>query len=216
MTFRKSYKTHRMCASPIPPFRESLPALLSFLPDETQLGLHRVAAQSCRIMCGQVRSAKVGLAQSPEVHGHADGWSGSLWLLHSWSLAEQESKWERTLDVSQMCFSYGSVQSVPPPPRELGRRRAVDLEDEGTSPEITWISASLSLMMLQMSVHLGSGMKQIQNAGKKKNTLTNYAGSSLLFCTPFRQHHPHKTPLKHFTAILHSTSHCFTHLPRCK
>lgn len=104
MTFRKSYKTHRTCASPIPPFRESLPALLSFLPDETRLGLHGVAAQSCRIMCGQVRSAKVGLAQSPEVHGHADGWSGSLWLLHSWNLAGQESKWERTrvLDVLQL------------------------------------------------------------------------------------------------------------------
>lgn len=69
---------NRTCASPIPPFRESLSALLSFLPDETWLGLHSVAAQSCRIICGQVRSDKVGLAQSPEVHGHAGGWSGSL------------------------------------------------------------------------------------------------------------------------------------------
>lgn len=69
---------NRTCASPIPSFRESLPALLLFLPDETQLGLQGVAAQSCGIICGQVRSDKVGLAQSPEVHGHAGGWGGSL------------------------------------------------------------------------------------------------------------------------------------------
>lgn len=68
----------RTCASPTPSFRESLPALLSFLPDETRLGLHGVAAQSCGNVCGQVRSDKAGLAQSPEVHGHADGRSSSL------------------------------------------------------------------------------------------------------------------------------------------
>lgn len=69
---------NRTCASPILSSRESLPALLSFLPDETRLGLHGVAAQSWRIISGQVRSDKVGLAQSPEVHAHAGGWSGSL------------------------------------------------------------------------------------------------------------------------------------------
>lgn len=55
-----------------------------------------------------------------------------------------------------MCFSYEFVQSVPPPLRELERRRAVDLEDERQTPKITWVLASLALVTLgQMSVYLG-------------------------------------------------------------
>lgn len=114
-----------------------------------------------------------------------------------------------------MCFSYGFVLSVPPPLRKLGSRRAVDLEDEGKSPEITHILASLSLMMLEMSLHLGSGMKQLRIMARE-NTLRNYTDSSLLLGTLFRQHHTDKIPLKQFTAILRSTLHCFTHLSRCK
>lgn len=124
---------NRTCASPIPSFGESLPALLSFLPDETRLGLRGVAAQSCGIVCGQVRSDKVGLAQSPEVHGHAEGWSGSLQsqrvapaFLEHCRVGKQLGKGR----LSWMCFSYGSVQSVPQLFRELGRRRALDLQDE--------------------------------------------------------------------------------------
>lgn len=138
---------NRSCASPIPPFRESLPARLSFLPDETRLGLHAVAAQGCRIICRQVRSDKAGLAQSPEV----PGWSGSLQGQHVPPAFLEHCRAGKQLGqglVFQICFSYGSVQSVPPPLRELGRRRAAHLEDEGKSPEIVCISASLSLMML--------------------------------------------------------------------
>lgn len=67
-----------------------------------------------------------------------------------------------------MSFSCEFVPSVPTPLRELGRRRAVDLADETKNPKITWILASLALMTLQMSVYLGSGMKQ--KDGKKKHS----------------------------------------------
>lgn len=150
---------HRTCASPILPFRESLPALLSFLPDETRLGLLGVAAQSCGIICGQLRSHKVGLAQSPEVHGHADGWGSLLQgqrvapaILEHCRGGTQVGK--NVLDVFQLwvCLSHHPSE---------GWGGGERLEDEGKCPEITWISASLSLMMLQMSVHLGGRMKQI-------------------------------------------------------
>ena len=74
--------------------------------------------------------------------------------------AEQESTIARR---GKHAFTrrVSATQSVPPPLRELGRRRAVDLEEETKTPTITWILASLALMRLQMSVYLGSGMKQI-------------------------------------------------------
>lgn len=131
---------NRTCASPNPPFRESLSVLLSLLPGETGLGLHGVAAQSCRIICGQMRSDKVGLAQSPEVHGHADGWSSSLCLLHSWSMAEQESKWGK--DMCPRCASPMGLCSLSHCPSEswgggeqlTGRMKARALKSPGFQP----------------------------------------------------------------------------------
>lgn len=129
------------------------------------------------------------------------------------ALQRRKASGARTLVLD--VFQLWVCAVCPPPLRELGRRRTIDLEDEGKSPEITWILASLSLMMLEMSVHLGSGMKQLRIM-VRENTLRNYTDSSLLLGAPFRQHHTDKTPLKHFTAILHSTLHSFTHLSRCK
>lgn len=52
---------------------QSSPAPLSFLSDETWLGLYGVAVLSCSIICGQVRSKNQDLSPSPELWGHADG-----------------------------------------------------------------------------------------------------------------------------------------------
>lgn len=138
----------------------------------------------------------------------------SVGLLHPWSTAERESKWERkcVLNVLQL---WGCAV-CPTTPQRAG-------EEEGS-----WFGGwrKEPWSHLDFSLSEPYDVTDVSASGEwneadlewwqEKNTLRNYTGSSLLFCTHFRQHHTDKTLLKHFTALLHSTSHCFTHLSRCK